>query len=747
MKSTVLLKITRRLVLTCVDLVFLCALVALFLWGAARPAYAYVDPSVVTYAIQAVAGVAVALSAVIGVAWRKLRRFVFKVFHIDENAKKPCESRVSCFDGVLESSTQQNVTSFSALEKQEKAEKRAHLEEKRAQTEKQAAQAIKQKQQQEQAEKRARDFFDKVAADSNPAAHKKLSWKKRFALSLLTWKKRFALSLLTCFCVFFALLFVAPCEVLSAGSSELLLGVVDLWQIFAIATLAATIVVALILSLLRGRVFDIIIGIMAAIAVALCAQALFLNDGLPAANGKAVTWINYAPIATVSCVVWAALIVFAIVCACRRCALLRKSIIAACIVLICVQTIEVGGLLGSSGTYDGGAVATEDNLFSVSPNKNTIVFCLDTMDNDLIAGAKKVNPNLFDEFSGFTLYEDSVGSLVPTYYALPYLLTGETPHDDESYDDYIATRYTRSSLIQTIKDQDYSVDVYATYTNDNGYLADKADNFHVIDDLKIDTFGTLKALIKAACYRDMPWITKPKFRFYTDDLNNELIVRTGQDPANEPYLVNDPAYYEQLLNNKLTASDTSHEGAFRFIHLKGAHSPTSMNENAQRVMNGLQGTNRSKQIVGTFKIVGEYIKQLKELGLYDQTSIIITADHGDFEHDVETLTKVTSPFLMVKPAQSAEADSEPLIVSQAKTGHVDYPATLVSFVGGNSSLWGTPVWEATDGFRRRFYIHHEEWSKKSYGLTEYEVDGPVWEISSWKKTGKAWPREADSASD
>ncbi len=682
MSTSILTRCAARLALAALDGLAACALAALFLWGAATPAWGYVDPSVVTYAIQAIAGVAVALSAVVGVAWRRLRRLFCRVLHIDPASKRAREPEVARIDAD---------------------DRSAH----------------------EAAEKRAQEFFGTVEAACDPATRRRLSWPKRLALGFLA-----ALSLC------FTLLFVAPCEIMTAGSSELLLGTTDVWPLLGAATLAASAVWALVLSLLRGKAFDIAAGLTAAVAAAACIQAIFMNAGLPAANGRTVVWTNFAPIAAASCAVWLALLVFAIVAAIRRSAVLRRALVGACIVVLAVQAVEVAPLLGSTGTYTGEAVATEEDLFTVSPDKNTIVFCLDTMDNDLIESAKKANPGIFDEFTGFTLYEDSVGSLVPTRYALPYLLTGESPSADESYEEYVKTRYTRSSLIQTIRDQDYSVGIYTTYARDKGYLADKADNIHAIDGLHIDTVGTLKALLKASCYRDMPWLFKPKFRFYTDDLNNDLIARTGQDPANEPYLVNDSAYYEQLASTGLAASDTRGAGAFRFIHLKGAHSPFIMNQNAQRASSG---TSRAKQIVGTFKIVEEYIKQLKELGVYDQTTIIVTADHGDFEHDVETLTKTTSPLLMVKPAQDAQADAEPLMVSQAKTGHMDYPATLVASVGGDASRWGTTVWEATEAPRRRFYITTDEREKKDRGFIEYEIDGPVWEISNWKKTGQTWP--------
>ena len=50
------------------------------------PASAYVDPSVMTYTIQALAGVAVALSAVLGVALRRTSKMLFKMIKIDDNA-------------------------------------------------------------------------------------------------------------------------------------------------------------------------------------------------------------------------------------------------------------------------------------------------------------------------------------------------------------------------------------------------------------------------------------------------------------------------------------------------------------------------------------------------------------------------------------------------------------------------------------------------------------------------------------
>ncbi len=57
-------------------------------------ASAYLDPSVMTYTIQVVAGVVVAVGAVVGVYWRKAKKKVQNSLGMDENAKKTVEEDV-----------------------------------------------------------------------------------------------------------------------------------------------------------------------------------------------------------------------------------------------------------------------------------------------------------------------------------------------------------------------------------------------------------------------------------------------------------------------------------------------------------------------------------------------------------------------------------------------------------------------------------------------------------------------------
>ena len=57
-------------------------------------AQAYLDPSVMTYTIQVVAGIAIAVGAVVGIWWRRAKKKVQDKLGIDANAKKEVEDDV-----------------------------------------------------------------------------------------------------------------------------------------------------------------------------------------------------------------------------------------------------------------------------------------------------------------------------------------------------------------------------------------------------------------------------------------------------------------------------------------------------------------------------------------------------------------------------------------------------------------------------------------------------------------------------
>ena len=69
---------------------FYSSLCCMLLFGATGNAY--IDPSVMTYVIQAVAGVVIAVGAVVGIYFRRAKKKVNEKLGIDENRNKEVES-------------------------------------------------------------------------------------------------------------------------------------------------------------------------------------------------------------------------------------------------------------------------------------------------------------------------------------------------------------------------------------------------------------------------------------------------------------------------------------------------------------------------------------------------------------------------------------------------------------------------------------------------------------------------------
>lgn len=66
------------------------AVCSMLLFG--RDVHAYIDPSVMTYVIQAVAGVIIAVGAAIGIYFRRAKKKINDKLGIDENRNKEVES-------------------------------------------------------------------------------------------------------------------------------------------------------------------------------------------------------------------------------------------------------------------------------------------------------------------------------------------------------------------------------------------------------------------------------------------------------------------------------------------------------------------------------------------------------------------------------------------------------------------------------------------------------------------------------
>lgn len=70
----------------------------------------YIDPSSVSIVLSSIAGVAVAIGATFTILWRKAKKKVANVLHIDENANKEVEADLVVNDEELINDKQESVS-------------------------------------------------------------------------------------------------------------------------------------------------------------------------------------------------------------------------------------------------------------------------------------------------------------------------------------------------------------------------------------------------------------------------------------------------------------------------------------------------------------------------------------------------------------------------------------------------------------------------------------------------------------
>ena len=671
-----------------------------------QPAYAYVDPSVMTYTIQALAGVAVALSAVAGVALRRSRKALVNIFGVDENSRKT-------YDPDIDRLEWDAANIYAASPEVPDEGKEASREE------------------------------------------EKIPWGKRFVFALFV----------VGFCGF-TLGIAAPSEIVAGARSDLFYRLTDVLMPLIVFTSVATVVLSLILSVLPKRVYTPFLVLAFSVGLACYVQSLALNYGLPPADGGNVEWVEeFMPQMIISGIVWLAILLIPMILQRRNRPLARLTVCCLSVALVIVQGVGVVSLIAQEvqmANPEGRTIVTDDGIYTLNRDNNVVVFVLDCYDTKVFREALEGDPSIVDEMEGFTWYPNHAGVMIPTSFAVPYLLTGVAPTEGQDIvGDYVVSRYTDSSFLEDLDKANYSIGLYSDtfglsyldYTQEREQIADHTINFHRLD---IDGFtmsypDVIVMLSRCALYRDMPWVLKWRFWFYTDELNWRL-VRPPDDfsVATNYYVIDDTRFFTRLDMVGLSLEEGDFDGAMRFIHMLGAHYPYSLDENGNDI--GVGNSDQLRQARGSMRKVGTYLRKMKELGVYDDATIIITSDHGDWSASMELPTESTEPILLVKRAgdtgstwENLHASGEDarfaygLLVSEAPVSHAEFQGTVLAAMGLHDDAFPTTYDTQFEEDRERTFFHilHGK-TARIYGLLKYTIRGDVEDFANWVYTGEVW---------
>ena len=202
------------------------------------------------------------------------------------------------------------------------------------------------------------------------------------------------------------------------------------------------------------------------------------------------------------------------------------------------------------------------------------------------------------------------------------------------------------------------------------------------------------------------------FTFFDDDVS-----RDAPEEADAP-LYRDGARSERLAEDWLTSSGT--ERAFLFLHLNEPHKPYTPPARFADY-DPYDG-----EIAYVDEIVGRFVKYLKTHQLYDQSTIVFVADHGEGlgdhgeqEHGLFVYEEALRVPLVVKPAAGEGAGRRVTDVVQ----HIDIVPTILDLakapipdnIGGLSL---TPLLGGTGSLPRRTVYSESFYGRYRFGWSE-----------------------------
>jgi hypothetical protein len=680
-------------------LIIWCSVVATL--GFPQVAYAYIDPATTSYVIQVVSALVITLSVTAGVLWTQIR------------------TQLSTAGPRISAWAHRNFSAAGRAARKAESRSSSEGEDNVLDAELSAA----------------------VAAVLGGGTAKQ-SLRERVWTDKRSFGRRLALAVVPCLSLPFIFIVAGPVEAYGANFAALPFSVYSLlWTaLAAFALIGAGLLVLVMLT--RGRVFDLSISLLAGLALGSWVQQ-FLNIETGDFRGDQFAWNAHLGLILANTALWVVIVSLP---ACVRVISHRAWNLGVVVVPLAVMVAAlVSGLSAvmplspSQVTRAESRYLSYDGLSEVSPNKNIIVFLLDTLDQNDILAALQDDPTFFAPLTGFTSFDQNMTHTTETFPSIPYLFTGSDYMWDHPRSEWFQAAWSEGKLLPQLKALGYRVNVHTVredfYWFDED-IAGLVDNFSE-SGLKVDRLSMLSGMTRLAAFSRSPLSLQAALWLDPDTFSDLLRAETD---AEQPYVIDDAYLFDYLKSHPLSVRATDDGVAadapqFSFIHLNGAHQPYTLTTAGTR---STGSTSQLAQVKGSFQIVYYYLQELKALGLYDSSEIIIMSDHGlHLGWSYRTLPHPINAALMVKPAGAAPV---PLAHSLAPTATSDFAATILDAAGGDAHVVdGTPFFQIPENeirTRRLYWIRHEVEGDEAF-LGVFDVTGDARELANWHLLEKA----------
>ena len=386
---------------------------------------------------------------------------------------------------------------------------------------------------------------------------------------------------------------------------------------------------------------------------------------------------------------------------------------------------------------------TTKNINKVGRDNNIVVFIIDRFDTEeyMTPNLAEYTQNYFNEWGGFTYFDDNISLYGRTYPSITYLLTNERHNSEQKRKEYFNSAFANNKTLSKLKDEGYSINMYTDPFYgyyDAYYLPEYIDNIESASEDSLYTETTMehnlyRSNMMIAGYRLLPFALKDIVGGVSSDSMNKYVLYKSDELTHPEASTDLKRAYDAVKNqNQPYTFNQDADKQFSFIHVYGTHG-VPYDEN-WKTPKGKDKTDVTISLKHSFNILDEYIKQMKALGVYDNSTIIITGDHAITDDHAKLLHQTKHTPLFVKHSSSYEQD---LVINHAPVSHEDIWATIFESEGIDySQVTGKPVFDITESeFNTR--VRDKIWhtvplSNGSFKEYTYEITGSAKEFKNWK---------------
>jgi len=508
-----------------------------------------------------------------------------------------------------------------------------------------------------------------------------------------------------------------------------------------------------LIKFLKQEAVDVIVLILGGLLVAGYIQTLFFNENMSAIMGQQTEYNNLSPYNIFNLLLWI-VVAIAPLCTFIIFKLIKKKFIYDKIFflsLVIMSGMQIIGLVSVAITTDLPKGYDEEPVYftyeaavNFNSDENIIVLVLDKLDTRVVDAVFEYSPHLWDYFDGFTYYRNNTAEYFDTVTSVTSMLTRQHISPTEGGRAYIDRAWQYHNFIDTLKEHGFISNLYIDRVcsfNRYELIKDRADNTMYADRLFFRPRPFLAISARFSLGRASPYLLKNTWLspIFTGFAGQYFYFEVDNDIAQFIPIVDihSDMKFHRFLRQAEFSSDNENS-VFIFMHFNSAHGngdiddPNSNGYHYDEASGEIrQGGSQLDILRASFEKLELYFNGIKEIGVYDNSTIIIVGDHGVRKQIPETTA------LLVKPKDATGALK---VDALTELSHLYFQSSILDAAGLPYEEFGVSYFDIINALApvppiRTLYVpgkHAATPNARIYGdFGIWEVAGDANERDSW----------------